>query len=287
MLSLRIKPHKQSIVIHEYFVQGAFSVDSRAAGGADPVAATRQTAPEGFDRSPCPASGAGRHHSDSATPSPQLTGTLPGLRHRHATPARCNGTVAQKLSMRRNARWSRPEADRVKEIVMWNRIKTLLQSIRARLARPASAASVAAGTVAGHALSRLAGARRLLVALAILGAAGYALYSHPPMQTVGRGEIGVRANQLTGDVSEWRDGSVLVHARPARDARVLAARPDLPARADQARGRRGAAAVGRGPVARRRPVGALRARRRQAGRDCRRACPTTSAARSSSRRCRA
>ena len=37
-----------------------------------------------------------------------------------------------------------------------------------------------------------------------------ALYSHPPMQNVGRGEIGVRANHLTGDVSEWRDGSVLV-----------------------------------------------------------------------------
>ena len=40
------------------------------------------------------------------------------------------------------------------------------------------------------------------------------------MQTVARGEVGVRANRLTGSVSEWRDGSVLVVARPARDARA-------------------------------------------------------------------
>ena len=93
---------------------------------------------------------------------------------------------------------------------MWNRIKALLQSIRARLARPAAAAGVAAGAAAGHTFSRLAGAKRLLATLAILGAAAYALYNHPPMQTVGRGEIGVRTNHLTRDVSEWSDGSVLV-----------------------------------------------------------------------------
>ena len=33
---------------------------------------------------------------------------------------------------------------------------------------------------------------------------------HPPVQGVGRGEVGVRINHLTGAVSEWRDGSVLV-----------------------------------------------------------------------------
>jgi regulator of protease activity HflC (stomatin/prohibitin superfamily) len=93
---------------------------------------------------------------------------------------------------------------------MWNRIKGMLQSVRGRLGRPTAAVGGAAGAIAEHTLSRLAGARRALVALAFVGAASYALYSHPPMQNVGRGDVGVRTNRLTGDVSEWRDGGVLV-----------------------------------------------------------------------------
>jgi hypothetical protein len=34
---------------------------------------------------------------------------------------------------------------------------------------------------------------------------------------------------LTGSVSEWRDGNGIRDARPADDADVLAARPDVPA----------------------------------------------------------
>jgi regulator of protease activity HflC (stomatin/prohibitin superfamily) len=59
-------------------------------------------------------------------------------------------------------------------------------------------------------LSGLQGTRGLLVGLGILGAAGYALYTHPPVANIGRGEVGVRMNRLTGSVSEWRDGSVFV-----------------------------------------------------------------------------
>lgn len=38
----------------------------------------------------------------------------------------------------------------------------------------------------------------------------YLLAAHPPVRTVGNGEVGVRINQFTGVASEWRDGSVLV-----------------------------------------------------------------------------
>jgi regulator of protease activity HflC (stomatin/prohibitin superfamily) len=100
---------------------------------------------------------------------------------------------------------------------MLYRLKALVQSIRERFARPAvrlgdvtAATATAARDGAGLALSGLTRARGTLIALGILGAAGYALYSHPPMQTVGRSEVGVRVNRLTGGVSEWRDGSVLV-----------------------------------------------------------------------------
>jgi len=69
----------------------------------------------------------------------------------------------------------------------------------------------------------LAAIRGPLAALAIFGGAGYALYRHPPFQTVARGEVGVRANRLTGELTEWREGSVL--AMPLlHETRVFALR---------------------------------------------------------------
>ena len=47
-----------------------------------------------------------------------------------------------------------------------------------------------------------------VVALAV--ASAVALVMHPPVQGVGRGEVGVRINHLTGNVSEWNEGSVFV-----------------------------------------------------------------------------
>jgi len=49
-----------------------------------------------------------------------------------------------------------------------------------------------------------------LAVIGLVGGIGYLIYQNPPMQTVGRGEVGIRANRLNGEVSEWRDGSVLV-----------------------------------------------------------------------------
>jgi regulator of protease activity HflC (stomatin/prohibitin superfamily) len=61
-----------------------------------------------------------------------------------------------------------------------------------------------------HAVSCLARLKVPLIVLGTIAAAAYLLYKHRPMQGVGRGEIGVRTNKLTGGVSEWRDGGVLV-----------------------------------------------------------------------------
>ncbi len=54
------------------------------------------------------------------------------------------------------------------------------------------------------------GAVRPLLIAGAVGVAGYAVWQHPPVGTVGRGEAGLRVNQLTGAVTEITDGSVLV-----------------------------------------------------------------------------
>ncbi|MGZ5662858.1 MAG: SPFH domain-containing protein [Usitatibacter sp.] len=58
--------------------------------------------------------------------------------------------------------------------------------------------------------SRLAPARGAIAVAIVAGLGAWALYRNPPMQTVGRGEAGVRQNRLTGEVTQWTDGSVLV-----------------------------------------------------------------------------
>jgi regulator of protease activity HflC (stomatin/prohibitin superfamily) len=82
----------------------------------------------------------------------------------------------------------------------------------------------------------LFGARLLLIALLVLGAVGYALYRHPPIASIARGEVGIRANHLTGEVSEWREGTVLVlpglHSLRIFSLREQVYRPVESARAD-------------------------------------------------------
>jgi regulator of protease activity HflC (stomatin/prohibitin superfamily) len=46
------------------------------------------------------------------------------------------------------------------------------------------------------------------IVLGAVGLAGYALYRNPPVVTVAPGEMGVRVNRLTGNVTRWRDGTV-------------------------------------------------------------------------------
>lgn len=78
--------------------------------------------------------------------------------------------------------------------------------------------------------------RALIVAIAVLAAAGYALYRHPPFASVARGEIGVRANNLTGKVDELREGTLLVlpglHTLRVFSLRERVYRPEGSMRAD-------------------------------------------------------
>ncbi len=62
----------------------------------------------------------------------------------------------------------------------------------------------------GMLLTTLCQHKRSLIAASIMAIGGYALYQHPPLKTVGRGEVGLRVNQWTGTSTEFQEGSVLV-----------------------------------------------------------------------------
>ena len=49
-----------------------------------------------------------------------------------------------------------------------------------------------------------------LTTLGVLTAGGYALYTNPPVQSIGRGEVGIRLNQVTGNSVEVHEGAALV-----------------------------------------------------------------------------
>jgi regulator of protease activity HflC (stomatin/prohibitin superfamily) len=88
------------------------------------------------------------------------------------------------------------------------------------------------------AVPHVTGARYTLIALAVAGAAGYALYRNPPLHQVAPGELALRVNQFTGGVYEKRDGSLIalpglhsVRVFPLRDQNY---RPAEISRADGA-----------------------------------------------------
>jgi regulator of protease activity HflC (stomatin/prohibitin superfamily) len=86
---------------------------------------------------------------------------------------------------------------------MLERLKGLLQSTGERIAR--GTANGGAAVVGG-----VRSAQGLLLGAAVLGGIGYLVYKNPPFATVGRGEVGVRLNRMSGDITEWKDGSVFV-----------------------------------------------------------------------------
>jgi regulator of protease activity HflC (stomatin/prohibitin superfamily) len=98
--------------------------------------------------------------------------------------------------------------------MMLQRLKGLVQSMRERFGAPAAEygglAADAASNGARRTLAGVAGSKAVVIVLGVTALTAYALYRNPPMQSVGRGEIGVRVNQMNGEVSEWREGSVLV-----------------------------------------------------------------------------
>jgi len=89
---------------------------------------------------------------------------------------------------------------------MSERLNAVVQAIRNAFATPAARVAAAAQG-AGRSLVN---ARGLIVGALIVAGAGYAIHRNPPVQTVERGEIGVRSNHLTGTVNQFREGSVWV-----------------------------------------------------------------------------
>jgi len=89
---------------------------------------------------------------------------------------------------------------------MSERLNAIVQAIRNAFARSGRGVAGAGSAAA----TGLFNARGLILVAAGVAAAGYALYRHPPLQTVERGEIGVRMNHLNGGISQFREGSVLV-----------------------------------------------------------------------------
>jgi len=112
---------------------------------------------------------------------------------------------------------------------MWERVKGTIGFIREYFAERGRGAGA-------RAIEGVHAARGALIGLGLVGGAGYLLYLHPPMKTVGRGEAGIRINRLTGEVSEWRDGSVFVmpgmHELRVYSLRDHSYRPSGSARAD-------------------------------------------------------
>jgi len=97
---------------------------------------------------------------------------------------------------------------------VWQRLQDVVRAIRAwatgRLPRLADAVASGARAGAARTASGAARARGALAALALVAALAYLVHAYPPLVNVGRGEAGVRTNRVTGSVSQWRDGAVMV-----------------------------------------------------------------------------
>lgn len=93
---------------------------------------------------------------------------------------------------------------------MFAKLKSIARAARIAVARTFRRRGTTDPLFAEGTLHRMASAKRhLVIGLTLLGA-GWLLATHPPVQSVGPGEIGVRTNQVTGAVEQWRDGTVLV-----------------------------------------------------------------------------
>lgn len=92
---------------------------------------------------------------------------------------------------------------------MSERLTTIARTIATHFRSATRRSASQAGTLTRNTVACLPSGPRL-IALGLLGVGGYAVYAYPPMQNIGRGEMGIRLNQLTGSSTEVRDGAVLI-----------------------------------------------------------------------------
>jgi regulator of protease activity HflC (stomatin/prohibitin superfamily) len=97
---------------------------------------------------------------------------------------------------------------------MHPRLQSLVASIRRRWS-PRGESAASSGELFEEprpqpAFARVARARGPIVAVALVAGIATWLALHPPFASVGRGEIGVRINRVTGHIDAWQEGSVMV-----------------------------------------------------------------------------
>jgi regulator of protease activity HflC (stomatin/prohibitin superfamily) len=90
------------------------------------------------------------------------------------------------------------------------RLKSTARAVRIALARKLRRPGRGPLLSSEAVFERVLQARRTLAVIGGVAVIGALLVLHPPVRTVGPGELGVRTNLLTGRVVQWRDGSVLV-----------------------------------------------------------------------------
>jgi len=93
---------------------------------------------------------------------------------------------------------------------MLARLNSIVRAIRLGIARRLRRPAQGDLLFVEGALGRVLQARRAIGIAALIGAAGWVLLAHPPLESAGPGEVGVRTNLFTGSVATWRDGSLLV-----------------------------------------------------------------------------
>jgi regulator of protease activity HflC (stomatin/prohibitin superfamily) len=104
----------------------------------------------------------------------------------------------------------------VKEYIMVSRLKVISAKIRNLFSKPSPAFSTEFEDTEMQTPQfrmpciDLKPYVRPALIIGVVGLIGYGIYKHPPMQSVERGDVGIRVNQLTGSTAEFREGSVIV-----------------------------------------------------------------------------
>lgn len=97
---------------------------------------------------------------------------------------------------------------------MFNRIKQMTNAVRQAFNQKLPQAGRALGDSGAFVVkstgSFLSNTKGSLIVLGAIGAVGYLLYTHPVMQSLPSGDVGVRVNRFTGESQVFGDGSVIV-----------------------------------------------------------------------------
>lgn len=96
---------------------------------------------------------------------------------------------------------------------MAGRFENILQSLKAAMSSTFSkgTSGIKYGAQSASTIARTnIPSRGKLLAIGLIGGAGYAIYNHPPLEHIERGYIGVRINQLNGNFILMREGTVWV-----------------------------------------------------------------------------